>query len=601
MPTCLPRCDLPAAVRDPVRRGAVAMLDVWGSKSRPVRARPDRRAPERDRGDAARAFVEGLAESGVLDAGGLDRARAALDLPGRRSVPALLIELGLLHETTLVTALSDATGLAILRDDELPPSPVLPEAIGADYCARARVLPLLAEPDRLVVAIVDAFDAETTAALEHLTDRLVERRLVGPSAFERSHRAVYGDVPGADQEDGGEDDLTRLQDVASQAPIVRLAARLVRKAFELSASDIHLEAEEADMRVRYRVDGVLVEAERLAKSVQLALTTRIKIQAGLNIAERRLPQDGRMKAPDRGQDVDIRVSTLPTAHGESVVLRVLDGSRRVEDFTSLGFDAPAIARIGAMTSRPNGLVLVTGPTGSGKTTTLYAALRRINGPHLKVVTVEDPVEYRMAGVNQVQAHPGIGLDFAAALRSILRQDPDVVMIGEIRDGETARIAVQAALTGHLVVSTLHTNSAPATVTRLMDMGVEPYLLAAVLNGVVAQRLVRRLCPACARDEPATDQERLRLRVAPGTPLSLKRACGCEACTGTGYRGRMVVSEIMPLDGRLRGLITASAGEQAIAAAAHEAGMASLAETGRARVIAGETTLDEIGRVLEGSV
>jgi general secretion pathway protein E len=344
-----------------------------------------------------------------------------------------------------------------------------------------------------------------------------------------------------------------------------------------------------------------VEAERLAKSVQLALTTRIKIQAGLNIAERRLPQDGRMKAPDRGLEVDIRVSTLPTAHGESVVLRVLDGSRRVEDFSSLGFDAPAIARIAAMTARPNGLVLVTGPTGSGKTTTLYAALRRINGPHLKVVTVEDPVEYRMAGVNQVQAHPGIGLDFAAALRSILRQDPDVVMVGEIRDGETARIAVQASLTGHLVVSTLHTNSAPATVTRLLDMGVEPYLIAATLNGVVAQRLVRRLCAACAAPGPATEPERLRLRVPSATPLTLKRACGCPACNGTGYRGRMVVSEIMPLDGALRTLIADGAGEAAIAAAARAAGMASLAETARDRVLAGDTTLDEVGRVLEGLV
>ncbi|GJD81198.1 GspE/PulE family protein [Methylobacterium gregans] len=579
------------------------MLSIWGAKSRPRRALSDRRGPDRERLGAARDVLAYLAEAEALDAGAHERALAALDLPGRRPLPVLLTELGLIHEATLVTALSEATGLPILHEDEVPGTPVLPEAIGADFCARARVLPLAVEADRLVLAVVDPFDAEVPAALEHLTDRRVARRLVGPGSFERAHRAVYGDLADLGETDdaGAGDDVARLADVASQAPIVRLAARLVRKAFELQASDIHLEAEEADMRVRYRVDGVLVEAERLAKSVQLALTTRIKIQAGLNIAERRLPQDGRMKAPDRGQEVDIRVSTLPTAHGESVVLRVLDGSRRVEDFTSLGFDAPAIARIEAMTGRPNGLVLVTGPTGSGKTTTLYAALRRINGPHLKVVTVEDPVEYRMAGVNQVQAHPGIGLDFAAALRSILRQDPDVVMVGEIRDGETARIAVQASLTGHLVISTLHTNSAPATITRLMDMGVEPYLIAATLNGVVAQRLVRRLCVDCAESAPATEPERLRLRVPAGVPLSLKRVCGCPACNGTGYRGRMVVSEIMPLDGTLRGLIADRAGEASIAAAAREAGMASLAETGRARVLAGDTTLDEIGRVLEGQI
>ncbi len=426
----------------------------------------------------------------------------------------------------------------------------------------------------------------------------MERRLIGPGSFERAHRAVYGDA--APDADGLiDDDLAQLQDVASQAPIVRLAARLVRKAFELSASDIHLEAEEADLRVRYRVDGVLIEAERLAKSVQLALTTRIKIQAGLNIAERRLPQDGRMKAPDRGQEVDIRVSTLPTAHGESVVLRVLDGSRRVDDFAGLGFGAPAIARIQAMISRPNGLVLVTGPTGSGKTTTLYAALKRLNGPHLKVVTVEDPVEYRMAGVNQVQAHPGIGLDFAAALRSILRQDPDVVMVGEIRDGETARIAVQASLTGHLVVSTLHTNSAAAAVTRLMDMGIEPYLIAATLNGVVAQRLVRRLCEACATPAPVTERERLSLRLPASTTVTLRQPCGCPACNGTGYRGRMVVSEVMLLDGPMRGLIADRAGERAIAERAWAGGMVALAESGRALAAAGQTSLDEIGRVLEG--
>ncbi len=574
------------------------MLNIWGAKNRPLRPRPDRRGPTRDPRDAARDFVAFLAEREALDGAGHERALAALDLPGRRPLPVLLIELGLIHEATLVTALSEATGLPILDPGGVPGAPVLAEAIGADDCARARVLPLSAGPGGLAVAVVDPFDLEIADALAHLTDRPVTRCLIGPGHFERAHRAVYGDaVP--DEDGAADDDLARLQDVASQAPIVRLAARLARKAFELAASDIHLEAEEADMRVRYRVDGVLIEAERLAKSVQLALTTRIKIQAGLNIAERRLPQDGRMKAPDRGQDIDIRVSTLPTAHGESVVLRVLDGSRRVDDFSGLGFDAPAIARIEAMTSRPNGLVLVTGPTGSGKTTTLYAALKRLNGPHLKVVTVEDPVEYRMAGVNQVQAHPGIGLDFAAALRSILRQDPDVVMVGEIRDGETARIAVQASLTGHLVVSTLHTNSAAAAVTRLMDMGIEPYLIAATLNGVVAQRLVRILCDACAAPLPATERERLALGVPATAPLRLRRPCGCPACNGTGYRGRRVVSEVMLLDGELRGMIAECAGERAIAARARAGGMVPLAESGRLLAAGGRTSLDEVGRVLEG--
>ncbi|KQP34635.1 general secretion pathway protein GspE [Methylobacterium sp. Leaf102] len=580
------------------------MLNIWAGKRRPRRARPDRRAPERDARDAARdaarAFVADLAEMQVLDAAGLERALAALDLPGRRPVPILLTELGLVHEATLVSALAASTGLPFLRDEEVPAAPVLPAEIGAEYCARVRALPIAVDADELVVAAVDVFDSEIALALEHLTERRVRLCIVGPAAFERVHRAVYGDAA-PDSEAGLDDDLARLQDVASQAPIVRLVARLVRDAFARGASDIHVEAEETDVRVRYRVDGVLVESERLPKSVQLALTTRVKILAGLNIAERRLPQDGRMQVPDRGHDIDIRVSTLPTAHGESVVMRVLDGSRRVDDFSGLGFDAAAIAEIGAMTARPNGLVLVTGPTGSGKTTTLYAALRAISGAHLKVVTVEDPVEYRMAGINQVQAHPGIGLDFAAALRSILRQDPDVVMVGEIRDGETARIAVQAALTGHLVISTLHTNSAPATVTRLVDMGVERFLIAATLNGVIAQRLVRRVCADCAADEPASPEACLRLGLDTAAPPTLKRARGCAACNGTGYRGRMVVSEIMTLDTPLRTLIAEGADEQRLVAQARASGMATLAETARARVMSGETTLDEIGRVFEGLV
>ncbi|ACA15696.1 General secretory system II protein E domain protein [Methylobacterium sp. 4-46] len=294
------------------------MLTIWTGKTRPRRPRPDRRGADRDGADPARRLLHDLAGMQVLDAAGLERALAALDLPGRRPLPVLLTELGLVHETTLVTALAEATGLPILREEDLPAEPVLPELITAEYCARARVLPLAADAETLAVGLVDALDPEIPAALAHLTDRRVAPRLVGPSAFERLHRAVYGDAGEAEAGEGLDDDLARLQDVASQAPIVRLAARLVRKAFELQASDIHLEAEEAEVRVRYRIDGVLVEAERLARSVQLPLTTRIKILSGLNIAERRLPQDGRMRVADRGQDVDIRISTLPTAHGESV-------------------------------------------------------------------------------------------------------------------------------------------------------------------------------------------------------------------------------------------------------------------------------------------
>ena len=539
-------------------------------------------APPRD----VAAFLHHLVEAGLLEAAHESRAAAALRQTVSGTDCSILTDLGLIEEAPLTQALAAFHGTRVTVVDALPASlPVLP-AVSSAYWARARMIPIEDRPDAIVVATVDVFDLDKRAALAHLLDKPVETTVIGASVFESAVRSLGSQDAESSElpDDLGEaeqDDLARLQDVASQAPIIRLGSRLLKTAFELNASDIHIEPGEAEVRVRYRVDGVLVGAETLPKAVQMALTTRFKILAGLNIAELRLPQDGRMKVVDRGAATDLRVAALPTANGEALVMRILRQSRKVGTLGSLGFSEDAEARLAGMFAKPNGIVLVSGPTGSGKTTTLYTALAMLNGTERKIITVEDPVEYRIAGVSQVQTHAAIGLDFAAALRSILRQDPDIVMIGEIRDGETARIAVQAALTGHLVLSTIHTNSAAATVTRLVEMGIEPYLIAATLTGVVAQRLVRLLCTACAEPEPG-----------PGHRM---RAGGCPQCNGTGFRGRSVVGEVMEVDATLRDLVSNRATAGVIEAAAVHAGMATLAVSALAKVEAGETTLSEVLR------
>ncbi|MEO8927779.1 MAG: GspE/PulE family protein, partial [Caulobacteraceae bacterium] len=381
----------------------------------------------------------------------------------------------------------------------------------------------------------------------------------------------------------------------SDAPVVRAVNALIGRAAEAHASDIHIEPTEDVLKIRLRIDGALRDEEPLAPHLKSAFVSRIKVMAGLNIAERRLPQDGRLRLAVRGHDIDLRVATAPTIHGESVVLRLLDRSNLALDFETLGFTGQSLARYLRVLRQPHGIVLVTGPTGSGKTTTLYASLATLNTADRKILTIEDPIEYRLAGINQTQVSAGIGLSFATALRSFLRQDPDVMMVGEIRDLETAQVAVQAALTGHTILSTLHTNSAAAAVTRLLDMGVEPFLITSTLNAVLAQRLVRRLCPHCREVFVPTREMLAALDADEGLGHidTLWRPVGCEACGGSGFSGRIAVLELLVVDAETERLVLARAEARDIQAAA---GLTTMLDDGLAKAKAGLTTLEEVLRV-----
>ncbi|MDH3473806.1 MAG: type II secretion system ATPase GspE [Rhodospirillales bacterium] len=544
----------------------------------------------------------------------------------------LLPKLGLVSERDLAEALSELLELPLVGTSEFPQEPVLAERLSGRFLREAHVLPLEEREDGLVLAMADPLDDYALDALRLTSGRDLLICVAEPSELETAIERLYGEGRGGAGVDGqgrvveelaegeagtldGEGldlDVERLKDLASEAPVIRLVNQLIHRAVEARASDVHIEAFESRLRVRYRVDGVLMEVDPPPARFRAALVSRVKIMARLNIAERRLPQDGRIKLAIRGVPVDLRVSTIPTMHGEGVVLRVLDRSGVELDFAKLGIEGKNLETYRSVLERPHGVFLVTGPTGSGKTTTLYASLVTLNSPEKKLLTVEDPIEYQLEGVNQIQVQPSIGLSFAHVLRSILRQDPDIIMIGEIRDVETAEIAVQAALTGHLVLSTLHTNDAAGTITRLLDMGVEDYLVTSTLNGVAAQRLVRRLCTACRRRERAlpelVEQLGLGRYVAdqganPGADqgadpvvVELWQAVGCEACNGTGYRGRTSLVETLVVDDEIRRLILRRAEAKELQRAALAGGMSSMYEDGLRKALTGVTTVAEVLRV-----
>ena len=493
---------------------------------------------------------------------------------------------------------------------EFPEKPPMVDGISPQVMRQWRVAPLSMDGSRLRVAMADPRDLYLRELLEEIYQRPVEALQASEedilAAIYRWYEAEVDLEGEAEDESGGvEDELwedpEQLRDLASEAPVIRLVNHFIAQALEVKASDIHFEPYKDHLKVRFRIDGVLHDMESVSKKLQPAITSRLKLMAKMNIAEMRLPQDGRIKVRDGRREIDIRVSSLPTLFGESIVLRLLNRDEVKLDLAVLGLSSQTLERFGRMIQRPYGLILVTGPTGSGKTTTLYAVMNRINAPDKKIVTVEDPVEYQLDGINQIQVKPKIGLTFASALRSILRQDPDVVLVGEIRDAETAEIAVQSALTGHLVFSTLHTNDAASAVTRLQEMGVESYLLSSSLLGVMAQRLVRKICPGCKAEYSMSpelfDQMVRSLGLERGNePRSVWRGTGCAHCANTGYSGRTGIFEFLEVDDQVRRLILQGADSAAISRAAGEAGMITLRQDGLGKVLDGITTPEEVLRV-----
>ena len=554
--------------------------------------------------DFGQRFGVFLVAENICDGAVVERARRAAASTGER-FDHVLTKLGLVSDVDLATALSHYLAVPLATSADVPSEPLLADAAAPDFVRRNRVIPLADEPGSLTLGVTDPFHLEPVRALAYLTDRSASIRIFVPAEFDKAFQTLYlgaGVPEGVGPEghiEASETDIQRLRDIASEAPTIRLVNQIIANAVERNASDIHIEPTLEAVLVRYRVDGLLRTAQTLAPGMRAAITSRIKIMAKLDIAERRMPQDGRIKLAIRGVDIDFRISTIPTAFGESVVMRILDRSRVELDFDKLGFGRQHIDTLHQLMREPNGIILVTGPTGSGKTTTLYTALKGLNNPDVKLFTVEDPIEYQLGGINQVQVQPAIGLSFPHALRSILRQDPDIIMIGEIRDLETAQIAIQASLTGHLVLSTLHTNSAAATITRLIDMGVENYLLASTVKGILAQRLVRNLCPYCARPHPDAAHWTSRLRDVQGIaalgPPDIRQARGCSECGGLGFTGRATIAEILLVNADIHRLILSGTSESQIDDAARKMGMISMYETGAAKVWRGETTIDEVLR------
>jgi general secretion pathway protein E len=568
--------------------------------------------PEPNDAAFAQAFADLLVGENLVDAAAISRARRAAEAASER-LDFVLVKLGLISESDLCIAYATYCDLPLVGPGDVPEQPVLADRLKLSFLKANRLLPISLDGKSLLIATADPFVDEVTKGISYMLDVEVDLAVITPAELERALRTLYHDTGGethTDEEqvaalvsgDGSEYDIERLRDIANEAPVIRLVNQMISRAVERGASDIHVEPGRDAVAVRYRIDGFLQQERLVPATLRAALTTRIKIMAKLDIAERRLPHDGRIKSAVRGVEIDIRVSTLPTVFGESIVMRILDRTRVELDFTKLGLNEATQANLHRLMSLPNGIVLVTGPTGSGKTTTLYTALKHLNRPELKLFTVEDPIEYQLSGINQIQVQPQIGLDFPVALRSILRQDPDIVMIGEIRDLETARIAIQAALTGHLVFSTLHTNSAVAAITRLINIGLERYLLASTVSGVMAQRLVRKLCHGCAR--PHRDGDRLhgklRMALPEGMAIDLsgsREPVGCEACGGTGYSGRTTISELLVIDDSMREAIgRRSQDQRAIEQLARAAGFRTLYEDGLVKVGVGETTLEEVLRV-----
>ena len=545
----------------------------------------------------------------LLDEGLVDEAQLAAAYDehqrGGRSLGRVLVEHGVISESQLVAALAEQIGLPFVDLAGHQVDAAATSAVPAAICRRHAVLPIGFADGRLVLAMADpanVFAMDDVRSLTGLEPRPVvatrDDLLAAIERYCRSEAEMDDLVPVEAETDA--DDLATLTRVVDEAPIVKYVNLLITQAISDGASDIHIEPGEHELRVRYRIDGVLHDVMSSPRGIQAGVISRLKIMADIDIAERRVPQDGRLSVQAHGQKIDLRVATLPTVWGEKVVMRVLDNSTARLALSDLGFEPRNYDRYSASFTKPYGMMLVTGPTGSGKSTTLYATLNIVSRPEVNVITVEDPVEYRLPGINQVQVNPKAGLTFAAALRSILRSDPDIVLIGEIRDHETAQIAVEAALTGHLVLSTLHTNDAPSAITRLTEMGIEPFLVGSALDCVLAQRLARRLCARCREPYQPAREELLAARFPfdPDGPVPvLYRPVGCPACARTGYKGRLALHEVMAVTEEIERLAVARSSATEIGAAARASGMHTLREDGLLKVLQGVTSLEEILRVV----
>ena len=555
-----------------------------------------------------------LQDIGLVSRKQVDAARKRLD--GQNNVVDVLIKDGVVNESDVSRSLAAQAHMDWIDLSAMVIPPAVIKQISAADARRFKVIPVAFGETGLVVAVSDPLDIDTIDSLSFCLQRELELVCSSPDKIREALIKYYGTADEAAdvlQEKIGEDvdlgleigDGAAIADVdEADAPIIRMVSMLIIEAHRGGASDIHLEPLDKKFRVRFRIDGVLQEMQAPPKRLQSAIISRLKIMTGsMSIAEKRLPQDGRIQVKVKRKPIDLRVSTIPTNHGESIVIRILDKESLMLGLPELGFFSDDQETFERLIQLPDGILLVTGPTGSGKTSTLYACLNYINKPDRKIITVEEPVEYQMTGINQVQVNPEIGMTFPAALRSILRQAPNVIMIGEIRDLETASIATNASLTGHLVFSTLHTNDAPSAIARLIDIGVQPFLVASSLRAIMAQRLVRRICPNCKEPTELSESEMRALRIEPGQmrDAQVMRGKGCDQCRGTGYKGRMGIFEIFVLDDEVRHMINKRSSTLSLRKRARELGMRTLREDGVRKVLGGLTTAEEVISITLGDV
>jgi general secretion pathway protein E len=551
-------------------------------------------------------------EKGLIQKEDLERALPPNQAIGNLSVEEQIINTGLLSPEQFRSAAEEFFGAPFASQGDFPTEPVLFDHLSTQFMKESKFIPSRLTDNTLTVIMSNPLDFYTIDAIRLATQYevhvLTGRENEILEAIERSYgvgatsmeKIIEDTETVPEYREEHEDNVDHLRGMASEGPVIRLVNLIITRAIELRASDIHFEPYEEHFRVRYRIDGVLHDVESPPKRLQAAIVSRVKIMAKLNIAERRLPQDGRIMLRVKGKEIDFRVSSIPTIYGESIVLRILDKSSIVLDIEKLGFPEDTMDGFKDLIQRPHGIILVTGPTGSGKTTTLYCALEKINSPEKKIITVEDPVEYQLRGINQIQVKPAIGLTFANSLRSIVRQDPDVILIGEIRDAETAEIAIHSALTGHLVLTTLHTNDAPSAITRLIDMGTEDYLLSSTVIGILAQRLVRVVCPFCQEPyspSPAVLKE-MKLSSADLAGLKISEVKGCEKCSNTGYWGRTGIFEFLRMTDEIQRLILGKKDSNIIKEAARKNGLRTLREDGWLKVKQGITTISEVLRVTQ---